>query len=442
MKTFYPLGVLALAVFFSAVACCGSCLPPASPTDARSLGTPSEEAALLPAFTSAPQTTPLANTATPAEEEQPPLESAAPPTPSPKLNARTHWQAGAAVQLDSISMINTVHGWGISGQYVLTTADAGKTWKEVTPPEDLAAGTAAQAYGAFLDQQNGWAVLSQAGQIVPEASVWRTTDGGRTWARSTPLFHTAHGETVWAEFAMRDAQHAWLMVRGVYVGAGTHHSHELFRTTDGGLTWAPLESETSDDYTGLVFADNKNGILTWQTTGAYAAGPPEYAVTADGGAQWEHRTLPAPPDAAGLFEQYPYCESYQPVMLSAHSIRLLMGCFDYGYPPKAFASYFYASDDGGAIWRMTKLPAKVMASQDQLIYMGSGGGLLLGREIYQTLDDGRGWGFIQNVSWDGKFSFVDALNGWAVVHADGKVALVRTSNAGYDWAEIKPVVAK
>ena len=338
-------------------------LPPSSTPTAPVSATP-----VLPSSTPAQPPSPTLPAATlTAELPTPAAEvSATPAVPQPAAPA--HFRTGDPVQLDSIAMKSRTEGWGLSGAYVLATADGGQTWREATPPESFPSAAQNQAYGAFLDAQTAWIVFAEDSLIPPEASVWRTTDGGRTWTPSPPLSHQVVGEKVWAEFAVLDAQNVWMMVRGVYAGAGTHFNHELFHTADGGLTWTSLDGQISDDYTGMVFTDANFGLRTLQTTGFYAPGPPAYDVTTDAGADWENRELPPPPEAPDLFNQYPYCETFQPVLLSAQSIRLLVGCFDEYEPPKQFTSYFYSSQDGGATWQTVHLPAKVQAAQDQLIY--------------------------------------------------------------------------
>jgi photosystem II stability/assembly factor-like uncharacterized protein len=238
-----------------------------------------------------------------------------------------------------------------------------------------------------------------------------------------------------------DATHAWLMVRGVYVGAGTHYAAQFFRTTDGGLTWLPLIGDVGVDYTGLVFADPDNGLLTWQTTGAYASSPPEYAVTSDGAVNWASRELPPPPDAPDLFDTSPYCEPFQPHIFPDHSIRLLVGCFDEYDPPHVFSSYLYASDNGGSTWTSARLPDKVQAADDTLFFFDKNNALLLGRDIYRTTDGGQNWTYVKSVNWDGQFTFADTQNGWAIAQANGQVALVKTSNGGNSWSEIRPVIS-
>jgi photosystem II stability/assembly factor-like uncharacterized protein len=337
-------------------------------------------------------------------------------------------------------MVTLTDGWGISGAYLLKTADGGQNWREVTPSTSQAD----TLFGAFLDAQTAWVVFSNGSQFNTPMTIYTTSDGGGTWRtnQGPPIYPNAMGDTTWAEFAALDAQNVWVMVRGVYVGAGTHHNHELFHTTDGGQTWTSQDGEISDDYTGMVFADPEFGLRTLQTTGAYGPGAPNYDVTTDGGATWQSRELPPPAGAPDLFNQYPYCESYQPVLLSAQSIHMLMACFDYKFPPQQFTSYLYSSQDGGSTWTTVHLPAKVLASEDRLFYFDASNALLLGRDMYKSADGGQTWTYVQTVTWDAQLSFVDPLHGWATGGAVGEKALVKTVDGGKKWILIKPVIVK
>ncbi len=375
-----------------------------------------------------------------AETNPPPDTLPAPDTtPQPAQVPQHH--PGDPIHLDEIHMFSLDKGWAISQADVLVTSDGAQTWREVTPPETLPSGSKIQAQGTFLDPLNAWIVFSIDDQVPPEAVVWHTKDGGQTWTASVPLDHQVNGQNVWAQFSPLDATHLWLIMRAVFVGAGTHYVSQFFRTNDGGLTWLPLAGDVGVDYTGLVFIGPLNGWLTWQSTGAYAPGPPEYAVTSDGAVNWDSRELPPPPDAPDLFNTLPYCEDYQPQMLSANSIRLLVDCFDYFDPPHVFSSYLYSSDDAGSTWISTRLPDKVQASQDMLLFFDSQNVLLLGRDMYRTTDGGQDWTYVKSVNWDGQFSFIDPLTGWAVARAGDQLALVKTVNGGSSWTEVRPVIA-
>lgn len=374
----------------------------------------------------------------------PPTPLISPPTPNPTLTGPQSSLAlhspGQSIVMDYIKMVNPKEGWGISRSSVLVTLDGGKKWSEVTPPSALLTNGNAKAYGAFYDTKTAWVIFAADDQINPYEIIWYTIDGGITWTAGPPLGHKAYGDKMWAEFSVLDARNLWVLIRGVYVGAGTHYDHQLFRSIDGGATWVTYDSPTSDDYTGMVYFGPNDGLRTLQTTGSYAPAPPALETTMDGGTTWVSHQLPPPQAKPDLFKHYPYCETYSPVMLSSQSMRVLMGCFD--YPHLIYAGYFYKSEDGGQTWTSFPLPSKAHAENSQLIYFDDSHVLVMGRNSYRSNSAGQGWTFIKTVNWEGQFSFVDPKTGWAIATEKGLSALVSTINGGATWSLIKPVIAK
>jgi photosystem II stability/assembly factor-like uncharacterized protein len=114
-------------------------------------------------------------------------------------------------------------GGGTSAATVLHSADAGKTWTEISqldlattaPTPTPSSAPAAAGAITFTSRTDGWIVLATG-------EVERSTDGGKTWteAFSAP---EALGQVAFA-----DRQHGWIL------GAGT-----IWRTSDGGATWQP-----------------------------------------------------------------------------------------------------------------------------------------------------------------------------------------------------------
>jgi len=444
MKSKFPLTAAYSLLILSLAACnlLAVPTPAASPTAEPPTSPPSTQPA-------PPQPSREANTPTvafvPTETTIPtvlePTEVFTPwPTVAAQPAAGASLPAGSPLQLDEIHMVSLADGWGISAGILLKTADGGHTWREVTPQ----AGQADALYAAFLDTQTGWVVFSSANQIITPLTIYYTNDGGLTWTvnQGPPIYPNVTGDLTWAEFAALDARNVWVMVRAVYLGAGTHYNHELFQTTDGGQTWTSLDGEISDDYTGMVFADTQVGLRTLETTGAYGPGAPNYDFTTDGGATWQSRELPPPPGKPDLFNQYPYCETYQPILLSNQSVRMLMECFDDNIPPQQFTSYLYSSQDGGMTWITVQLSPKVEASLDRLFLFDAFHALLVGRDIYQSADGGQTWDYVQSVTWNAKLSFVDPLHGWATGGDPGEKALVSTVDGGKKWVLIKPSTVK
>jgi photosystem II stability/assembly factor-like uncharacterized protein len=428
--------ISAILVLILAILACGPVTP-----------TPSAPATTAPVQVQISTDTPAASEAAPTDTEIPTDTEQAPlptvPAGPPQPAAPAHFKAGASISLTQINMITKTDGWSLSGPYVLITTDGGKTWREATPPQTFTSPENAKAYAQFLDVKTAWVLFSENNQIVPEASVWSTTDGGQTWTPSAPLMHQINAESLWGEFAAQGTQNGWLLLRGVYMGAGTHYVAQLFHTSDGGLTWTDTQTslDLNYDMTSMVFPDAQHGWLAWQTTCAYGPGAPAYATTPDGGTNWNPLELPAPVDAPSLFSDYDYAEPYQVNALSATSVRLLMGAFTYGDPPDKFISYLYQTEDGGSTWKTTLLPAKVLASAYTLKFFDANTGLLLGHDSYKTADGGNTWQHVSTVSWDGQYSFVDAQDGWAIATIGTQSSLVQTANGATSWSILKPTIA-
>ena len=129
----------------------------------------------------------------------------------------TTWQQQATpVDKDEILLtdgefLNTQTGW-ICGLYgtMLHTTDGGATWQRQET------GTKYHLFGVdFVDEKNGWATGEWN-------TVLRTTDGGTTWQRMTEV-----KDLVLSSLAMADVQHGWVVGEAGLIG----------HTSDGGQTW-------------------------------------------------------------------------------------------------------------------------------------------------------------------------------------------------------------
>jgi len=166
---------------------------------------------------------------------------------------------------------------GEGSDHVLTTADGGQTWRDVTPPEPAPKEGNLAAQGYFADAGAAWVIYhSQNEMVIPAAAlVWRTQDSGQTWQPSLPLDLQGLNEFYSpSDLVFADSQNGWLLV---HVGAGMSHDYvALFRTQDGGQTWARLLDPYGDSgiqscqKNGLVFPTAQNGWLTGDCGGVMA----------------------------------------------------------------------------------------------------------------------------------------------------------------------------
>jgi hypothetical protein len=66
--------------------------------------------------------------------------------------------------------------------------------------------------------------------------------------------------------------------------------------------------------------------------------------------------------------------------------------------------------------------------------------MALGREIFISEDQGLTWTLLKQVAWDGQFSFIDRMNGWAVARNEEDIAFVVTVDGGSTWQLIEPAL--
>jgi hypothetical protein len=368
----------------------------------------------------------------------------APPSDLPRTQAAAapRFNAFQRFDLDYVKMTGANDGWGFAGRSVLSSVNAGLTWKEGTPPEQIMDGTEYQPYGGFLDAKNAWIIYSKNMKIDNPAVIWHTTDSGRSWTPSTPISHQAFGDKMWASFVVIDPLNVYFMIHGLYDAAGPQYIHSLFRTKDGGITWSELSADSTENYSGMTISDALFGLRTQQGTVPYEANAPKFEITRDGGVSWEMRELPPPAEDPTLFKRYAFCESFQPVALSFESYRLLVGCYDNLDPHQLYSGYMYSTKNGGGTWLFSKLPEKVHVDTTQLVYFDAKHIYLLGKDSFQSSDDGMKWIYLKVVNWDGQFSFPDPTHGWAVAHMKDSVAFVRTTNRANTWKVLSPMIVR
>ena len=302
-------------------------------------------------------------------------------------------------------------------QHLLHTTDGGRTWQQALP--------GAVAALCFADAQRGWAVGT---------NVLRTTDAGAHWAT---VAHLSTSLGLGSDLVCRDGT-LWLMDRGpVGSAGGASFSYDLRRSTDGGLTWAPILSNAPYPRPGGVVAgpDQVAAFDAPDSDTAFVLGlagdapATMVSVTHDGGRTWVTNTLPVPamdPSAAVATDD-------------GHAWfagdRL---------SPGTSTGLLAATTDGGATWR-ERWPSAGLRPIESVDFVSADTGFGLGAfgdpaAVLRTDDGGRSWRqtgrllatltssatSALGVGW----SFVGPEDGWAL---DG-TGLERTTDGGRSWA--------
>jgi photosystem II stability/assembly factor-like uncharacterized protein len=138
-----------------------------------------------------------------------------------------------------------------------------------------------------IDKRN--AQIMMAGSV--SSGLYRTTNGGTTWTRVAPIGQI-HNVTSLAQDPRAGFEDNWYYGTGESVGnsaslGSTYLGNGIWKSTDNGLTWAPLastitvlESFTSAfDFVHRITVDPTNGNL-------YAAASNVITRSIDGGTTW------------------------------------------------------------------------------------------------------------------------------------------------------------
>ncbi len=366
-----------------------------------------------------------------------------------------HLQADDAVTINAVHMISTSDGWAIgrgegSAEHILRTDDGALSWFDVTPPEPDAndATTEKSALVSFPDENI--ARVAYLYGFPPSSgltlSFWGSEDGGRTWTMNGttgPMFLDEQPRLM----SFIDPDQGWVM-QNSFIGSG-HHAFLLYRTLDGGDSYnrlhEPPDSVSMCLKTGMTFSDGQYGWMTnecpFQPEAVYLD------VTQDGGEGWEIKEISPPSQEPALFLESLYCSTHSPVLFSDQEGKFVVSCMREAQAGRYAKRYLYSSVDGGETWRTDPLPDGAVfyserGPQQDILFLNASQGWLLGRGIYWTENGGASWAKFKNVSWDGQFSFVDRLNGWAVAREGDEIALVRTRDGGKHWEEIEPQIVE
>ena len=312
-------------------------------------------------------------------------------------------------------MTSLVVIWAATDSRILRSTDAGRHWTNVTP------GSAARWSAFFaVDDDAAWAVVySPPGANPTSFTAFRTTDGGRSWLRSSGPMNGL-GAT---QITFVDRLHGWVYIDGG-VAAGSN-AMEIIRTTDGGATWS-VAARSADPSTG----QGTSGIQFGCDKGFFAFGSATVGVlptscatsqqsiyrTTDGGLHWTSITLPS---LNGVYGAY----YYAPIFLTANEAVMAGG------------ADLAVTHDGGSQWSVFKLPGTGTIDFDTLL-----SGWQLNDTISATPDGGRTWHAIGSpLPFKGTDLTLQYLGkGIAIAFWWHGTTAFRTDDGGRTWRSVAP----
>lgn len=357
----------------------------------------------------------------------------APPTPYPDTPAPPSLDAPLieAPAFIAIQFFNELDGWGLTETYIVRTNDGGINWYNVTPADLDEAGFAVQMF--ILDNDHAWVQKPDFNNFPNNGLLYHTADGGRTWGISSTPFSGG-------DLSFLDADNGWVLA-DLGVGAGSN-AVAVFQTTDGGATWTqtytndPNNPEAADTLPlGGIKADlvPLNMQTAWVGGVIYSPGTIYLYRTEDGGHTWAPVTLELP-DGAENFELGVDRDQMQFISATEGFLIVRMS-------GDSTQTVVYVTRDGGDTWTLTPtlIPeagaSDILSADEVIIYNGE--------QFYVTRDAARTWATVTpDIVFGDSFVTMDFVNpnsGRIVnLDANGHRSLYRTHDGGATWFPVAP----
>jgi photosystem II stability/assembly factor-like uncharacterized protein len=356
-----------------------------------------------------------------------------PPTPYPDTPSPAEINAPLveAPALVNFHFINELDGWGLTNTQVVRTNDGGITWYNVTPPDVTETGYNVRYL--VLDANHVWVQIPDFNNYPNSGFLYRTKDGGLTWAKSETPFSGG-------DLKFLDENHGW-MLADLGVGAGSH-AVAVYRTDDGGENWTlaytndPNQANSGDS---LPLGGLKSGIAplnaqtAWVYGVVYAPGTVYLFRTDDGGKTWSVvKSVPLPEGAENAELSIDRLEFLTPkdalmtMRVTSDESKLAV----------------YTSNDSGDNWILTPtlIPyggsADFLSATEAVIYNGE--------QFYVTRDVAHTWNNISpDVVFGDTFAMMDFVNtssGWVLTldPTNQHPTLYRTTDGGSTWSPVIP----
>jgi Galactose oxidase, central domain/Kelch motif len=332
--------------------------------------------------------------------------------------------------LDQFLLAPDDAGWVTTSAAMYHTADMGATWVDVRPP-----GWSTTAATSVIDGQTMYA----ASDGVP-MTIAATHDGGVSWTEAT-IDDPSIGSGPFLSFQTPSKGFA------TFFAAGSDRALIVYRTTDGGATWAGPESGAVPVIeASMGKLDGRSGGTLFLTSGKFDNKPfdNDFVLSLDGGATWLKRTLPTGDQAPAS-----RLKGISRVWLGEDgSIVMAISVDGAGFS-------IWSSDDDARSWRLVSaLPREIadfdvdfISRTEWVAYAGDGS------PVWSTVNGGAEW---RKVATDpsasvrfADLSFASVDRGWAVEHCRdqdtsggfctghvGESVLLRTVDGGRTWTPV------
>ncbi len=312
-----------------------------------------------------------------------------------------------------------------TGEYGATykTTNGGSTWSQIFFQNGFIGGTS--MYGIYFHDSNIGYATGARGRIV------KTTNGGTSWTAQSENYNDFNNLKIFNSgtgfarsgnkyYKTTDFGDNWSYVSivnhlsycsgfyfvneniGYSIGGGTNSpSGDVFKTTDGGITWNQLNIYVDEGLASVFFVDENIGFIS----GGY--NQRKVMKTVNGGATWTQ-----------VFNQV------------FGQIQFINNQVGYAHRVGYSTSIMYKTIDGGNTWNAI---IDVDEQINAFDFVDENNGYFLGNQglIYKTNDGGANWQELELSYGDYTEINFQTKNIGFVADDDG--AIYKTENGGLDW---------
>lgn len=276
-----------------------------------------------------------------------------------------------------------------AGDYgtVLKTSDAGATWNKISS-------------GTDKDLISASFVNSNIGFVGGHSQLLRkTTDGGQTW-QALQLPVSGNWDTAYSVMDIK-----FLNPNVGYVAGFFQLESKIWKTTDGGSTWATQSTGSFNYIQRLYMLDENTGFAMGGALGG------EIIRTTNGGSTWE----------------MVYQGSY--TVYSMHFITSLIGVVG------CEEGRIYRTTDGGSTWNFALCPSGLDVMTLQFTNASTGFGFGSGSVYIKTTDGGLNWDELSLGTGGVRWYYAGDITPNGNLHAVGTYgAMIRSTNAGASFS--------
>ncbi len=316
-------------------------------------------------------------------------------------------------------LLSASSGWVWRGSHILRTSTAGQIWTDITPPL-----RANQVVGGvyFLDAEHGWVVLQTLDTIdLPTVSVAATADGGKSWS-VVSVAEEARPQYSGGSLSFVDERRGWMLMD--IQGNSALSSGNLFVTDDGGTTWSALPQAPVAGK--IQFFPAATG---WLVGGVHED---ELYRTRDGGSTWARNVMVLPKRVqpytivGGDGKTYSMHPTYMGPYFSTEQDGIL--AVSVPVSERNGPLLTYTTQDRGDTWQLRKVDSDTSIStmyaplaffDSTYIQLGSPGGTASGilafRSDYSATAQAISTRLPNKHSVVKKADFLDALHGWLLM---------------------------